>query len=440
MVEGDCLPIPVPASCFLLPQPLPQAWGGYLPPTQHPIPVFIPVPVPMPIRTPFSSLYLFPFFPCPHHDSHAHSSPHPQCCPHSHPNSHSHPYPCPHSCFCAHSPHSQPVLSLSWPCCMAVPEAPGSSRMPRLSLCQLRALTICPPPACRLTPPPRGQGSLFLLPQPGDASEHQGGCPQESHDARRELGNAGCRDAWTRFSGPSEPAWGPAHCHPPQGACKDLRTCSALWVMPQYRSVPQHPGCLRCRHPLPGWQASTAVCCSGGSIPAFYNPVEAPQLPAPCQPACPPACCLHCLPACCLPACPGMAGEGVAGPGAAGPVRPAQLHSLSPAIKQTPPSPPPPGPLPAARRCLTLCCPAPRPAAAARSICPSLPAAGLTPSSDLRVACAPRAGWAARVVTQVPRVPAAWHHPGQPRCGQHRRAGAGKGKGMQGLGVTGREL
>lgn len=69
MAEGDCLPIPAPASCFLPPQPLPQAWGVYLPCAQHPIPVFPPVPVPIPIpisisiHTPFSSLYLFPSFP-----------------------------------------------------------------------------------------------------------------------------------------------------------------------------------------------------------------------------------------------------------------------------------------------------------------------------------------------------------------------------------------
>lgn len=52
------------------------------------------------------------------------------------------------------------------------------------------------------------------------------------------LGAEQSRDAWTRLGGPSEPARGPAHCHPPQGACRDLRTCSALWVMPQHQSVP----------------------------------------------------------------------------------------------------------------------------------------------------------------------------------------------------------
>lgn len=146
-----------------------------------------------PFPFPFLSLFLSsfpsrPFF-CLHHGScphsHAHSYPHLQCCPHSHPfscpNFHSHPYPCPHPCFCAHSPHSQPVPSPSWPCCMVMPGAPGSSQMPWLSPCQLHALAICPPPACRLTPPPRGQGSLSGLPQPRDASDDQGGCPQGVH-------------------------------------------------------------------------------------------------------------------------------------------------------------------------------------------------------------------------------------------------------------------
>lgn len=62
-----------------------------------------------------------------------------------------------------------------------------------------------------------------------------------------------CRDAWARFGGLSEPAGGLARCHPLRGACRDLRTCSALWVEPQYQSVPQQPGCPRCH--LPGGAA-----------------------------------------------------------------------------------------------------------------------------------------------------------------------------------------
>lgn len=458
MVEGDCLPVPAPASCFLPP----LAWGGYSPPTQHPIPVFIPVPVPIPIPIPifisistphshpytcshsrfcpFSCPHSHPYpcphsqlcpFSCPHHNSCPHS--HPQCCPHSHsfscPNFHSHPYPCPHPCV--HSPHSQPVPSPSWPCCVAVPEAPqqlsDASAQPVPASCSGHLSPTClsshassSGPGVPVSPAPawgcqRAPGWVF----PGSLTVLGGSwavLAAEQH-----------RDACTRFGGLSDR--GPAHCHAPQGACKDLRTCSALWVVPQYQSVPQHPGCPRCH--LPG---AAAIPCRAGRhrLPcpalgeAFLLFITLLRLPS-CQPraslpALLPAARIAFLPAACLPG-HGRGGGG----GGRGLQGPSDLHSCIACLQllnKLLHLPPPPGPLPAARRCLTLCCPAPRPAAAGSGVCPSLPAAGWTPTSDPRTASAPRAGWAARVATQIPRVPAAWHHPGHPPCGQRRRAGS----------------
>lgn len=128
-----------------------------------------------------------------------------------------------------------------------------------------------------------------------------------------------CRDAWTRFGGPSEPAWGPAHCHPPQGACKDLRTCSALWVVPSTKVSPQHLGYPRCH-----LQGGVAIPCQAGRHrrpcaalgEAFLLFITLLRLPS-CQlraslPALLPAACFAFLPAACL------SGHGRGGGGGAG--------------------------------------------------------------------------------------------------------------------------
>ena len=88
--------------------------------------------------------------------------------------------------------------------------------------------------------------------------------------------------ACTRFGGPSVSSWGPAHCHPPQVACRDPMTCSALWGMPWCQASlvpkqPHHPGLgawalgpLRASSllpagwaalPSPGWQALPLLSC-----------------------------------------------------------------------------------------------------------------------------------------------------------------------------------
>lgn len=191
-----------------------------MPPTQHlflifiPIPVpipnstpvliLIPVPIPIPFPVPLSFQYLFLFLS---------------------------PFPTLSSCpFLSLSP-SILGSSCSWPCSVVVTEhpAPGCLSISHNTF-MLWPSVCCPLAVSNLL---HARGPCFACPRQG---------VQGWVSPRVRWAKLSAKWWGEAFHGPSGPAWGPAHCRPPQGACRDSRACSALWAMPRCQSTSWHPG------------------------------------------------------------------------------------------------------------------------------------------------------------------------------------------------------
>lgn len=204
MVEGDCLPIPAPASCFLPPQPRSGVDSHYLPSTLS-LSSFL-------FLSRFLSPSLSPSPPHSHPYTCSHSRLYPFSCPHSHP------YPCPHSHLSSFSCSHHDSCSHSHPF-----PVPISIILPILVLLPV-PVPIPPSPAC---------------PSPGPAAWR-------------------CRGPWQLLDASAQPL--PASC---SGHLSP--TCLSSHASSSGPGVPVSPAPARGCQRAPGWVSPGCAMMPGGS-------------------------------------------------------------------------------------------------------------------------------------------------------------------------------